>query len=455
MISFSKFFSGRLMSQKIWLACIFVLVFSVFGFSLQSFAAPINSRNPIELKISAVTKDGQKVDTRTENQDKWVFDGELNLDDAIRYNWKVADLNLKYKDTPANGGGYLKIFAENTNPESLLTEQGTDNYPLKLSTIAAKLKTGQNNLQFVYVNSFTKAEYLPVTFSFNFKNATTTPAIKIVKPDPKAVFMKDVEQEIVLNLKNFKLSNSPSREANIGKLFVYANEISEKNFLGKFIVGKDLPDGTFEVTFTSKELDLAKIGDNNSAKLIFSLTDTSEKVLNYQSELEIITNYNNTLNVGLPRITIVEPKKDRTDQSVENNDKFLLQVENFEILKERPSGNSVNPDPKKGFLQVIITSNDVSQPIQPIWSKTDFTLKELGYASDTEGLKTITVQLVNQNFEKLKPEAKDSIDIIYKPQVQDTKDQSVQVQNNTWRLVFIGLTVVLIVGAISILITRG
>jgi hypothetical protein len=65
------------------------------------------------------------------------------------------------------------------------------------------------------------------------------------------------------------------------------------------------------------------------------------------------------------------------------------------------------------------------------------------------------VQLVNQNFEKLKPEAKDSIDIIYKPQVQDTKDQSVQVQNNTWRLVFIGLTVVLIVGAISILITRG
>jgi hypothetical protein len=133
----------------------------------------------------------------------------------------------------------------------------------------------------------------------------------------------------------------------------------------------------------------------------------------------------------------------------------LLQVENFEILKERPSGNSVNPDPKKGFLQVIITSNDVSQPIQPIWSKTDFTLKELGYASDTEGLKTITVQLVNQNFEKLKPEAKDSIDIIYKPQVQDTKDQSVQVQNNTWRLVFIGLTVVLIVGAISILITRG
>jgi hypothetical protein len=225
--------------------------------------------------------------------------------------------------------------------------------------------------------------------------------------------------------------------------------------LGKFIVGRNLPDGTFEVALNSKELDLAKIPDSQSAKLIFVLTDTSEKVLPYQSELEIITNYSNSLNVGLPRITIVEPKKDRNDQTADSEDKFLLQVENFEILKERPTGTSSNIDPKKGFLQIIITSNEVSQPIQPIWSKTDFTLKELGYTSDKEEVKTITVQLVSQNFENLKPEAKDSIDIIYKPDIQEDSKEPVRVQNNTWRLIFIGLTVVLIVGAISILITRG
>lgn len=449
-----NFFTKKTTSFSIHIS-IFVLIFSIFGFSPKAFSAPVNLRNPIDLRISAVTKDGQKVDTRAESLDKWVFDGELNLDDAIRYNWKSVDLNLKYKTTPATGGGYLKIFAENTNPESLLTEQGNDNYPLKISTIASKLKTGLNTLQFVYVSSSNGNEYLPVSFSFNFKNATTTPAITVVKPNPKAVFMKDVEQEIVLSLKNFTLSNSPSREPNVGKLFVYANQVSEPTFLGKFIVGRNLPDGTFEVALNSKELDLAKIPDSQNAKLIFVLTDTSEKVLPYQSELEIITNYNNTLNVGLPRVTIVEPKKDRSDQTVGSQDKFLLQVENFEILKERPTGTPSQIDPKKGFLQIIITSNEVSQPIQPIWSKTDFTLKELGYTSDKEEVKTITVQLVSQNFENLKPEAKDSIDIIYKPDTQEDAKEPVKVQNNTWRLIFIGLTVVLIVGAISILITRG
>ncbi|MFM7859642.1 MAG: hypothetical protein ACKO96_48875, partial [Flammeovirgaceae bacterium] len=118
-----NFFTKKTTNFSIHIS-IFVLIFSIFGFSPKAFSAPVNLRNPIDLRISAVTKDGQKVDTRAESLDKWVFDGELNLDDAIRYNWKSVDLNLKYKTTPATGGGYLKIFAENTNPESLLTEQG-------------------------------------------------------------------------------------------------------------------------------------------------------------------------------------------------------------------------------------------------------------------------------------------------------------------------------------------
>jgi len=434
-----------------------IIFFSVF-FSLYPvnlLAQSLNQKNPIDLKISAVVQNNTRQNTRLESVDKWVYDSELSLDDAIRYNWKGVDLNLKYKTKPAKDGGYINVYLDSVSPENLLTGAGLDNYPLKLNAIASRLKPGSNTLLFSYVNSLTKAEYLPVTFVFNFKNVSSNPSIEVIKPGAKAVFMKDVEQDIQIQIKNFRLSNTPTRDSNVGKLMVYANEVKQANFLGKFSTGRELPTGVFEVNFNSKELDFSRVADNENSKLIFVLTDTNEKILPYSSSLDIITNYQNTLNVGLPRVTIVEPKKDRTDQTVSPDDKFIVQLENFELYTERQITTSPNPSPNKGYLQITVINGDSSKPLAPVWPKTEFTLNEIGYNSKVEGQRTIKVHLTNINFEVLKPEAKDTISVIYQPNIVVEDNQNTVVQSDTWRLVLIGMTIILIVGGISVLITRG
>jgi hypothetical protein len=55
----------------------------------------------------------------------------------------------------------------------------------------------------------------------------------------------------------------------------------------------------------------------------------------------------------------------------------------------------------------------------------------------------------------LKPEANDSITIFYSPEIDDQNQSEIQVESNIWRIVFISLTVVLVVGGISVLITKG
>jgi len=449
LLKIQKFFTHKII-PVIWVTSLFFTFYPV-----NTQAQSLNQKNPISLQVSAVVQNNTKQNARLESPDKWLFDGELSLDDAIRYGWKGVDLNRKYKTTPAKNGGYLNVYIDSVSPENLLTDSGLDNYPLKLNTISSRLKPGSNTLLFTYVNSLTKAEYLPVSFTFNFKNASSAPAIEVIKPDPKAVFMNDVNQEIVLHLKNFRLSTTPSRDPAVGKLMVYANEVKQANFLGRFSTGKELPNGIFEVNFNSKELDFSRVTDNSNSKLIFVLTDTNEKALPYSSQLEIITNYTNTLNVGLPRVTIIEPKKDRTDQTVTGDVKFILQIENFELLTERPTTTEANVEPNKGFLHISIINGDSNQPLQPIWPKTDFTLNEIGYNNKTEGQRTIKVKLVNRNFIDLKPESQDTIEILFQPSTVSQSQEEIIVENNTWRLVLIGMTIILIVGGISVLITRG
>jgi hypothetical protein len=435
---------------------LFLLVFTNFAF--VGLSAEINisgGKNPIDLRITNVTAGGVLQSTRKDG-DNWVYDGELTKDDDIRYRWSGVDLNTKYKSISASGGGYVRVYSNEVKDANLLVDQGLDVYPLRLSTIADKLANGSNKLLFVYINSGNNTAFNPVTFTFNFKNVSNKPVISIVKPLPNSIFMKGVEQEIVLQLSNFKLANSGGTDPSVGKVKVYFNEVKVANDLGTISSGRGLGDGKFEVNLKSSDLTLLpNTPDSDQTKLIFVLTDITEKPIGIQSEVIIKTNYSNSLNVGLPRVTIVEPKKDRSNLSIDGNSQFILQIENFEILKDRPVSDTLVADGKKGFLQIIVNNGDKSQPLQPVWGKTEFTLNEIGYSDSGEGQRNVKVQLVDVNFELLKPEASDSIDIFYTPPAQDEVKESVNVQNNTWRIVIIVLTVVLIVGGISILITRG
>jgi hypothetical protein len=445
-----QFFS---FSKKI--SVYFLLLMYVFSFFGLTALAQERQRNPISLRITTVNKNGQTINNRSTAQDVWTIDERLSLDDTIRYNWEGVDLNLKYKANPTRQGGWLKIYKTSVAQENLLLEQGTDNYPLKLLDIGSRLEEGQNSLLFVYVNSFTKVEYAPVIFNFNFVKESSAPIVRVKEPQSKAVFMSDIEQEVILELTNFRLTSSVSNEPNTGKIRIFHGNTQPQNIIGEFANGKTLPNGKFEIALTSKDLDFTNVPDSQSTNLIFVLVNSQGSPVGIQSQVEVITNYNRTLDVGLPIVSILEPTENQINQEVDLNTPFLIKVENFELLSERPNSDTAPSQNQQGFLQIIVTNGEFSQTLQPIWTKNEFNLQEIGYKSNSEGLRTVKIQLVDQNFEILKPVAEDSVDIFFKPPQNDNKDSEVKVQTNVWRFVVIGLTVVLIVGGISVLITRG
>ena len=145
------------------LSSILVLVSSpVFVVAQQS------TTNPINLAISKVSVGGKIENTRKDGSNNFIYDNELNLDDDMRYGWAGTDLNLKYKDAPAVGGGYLKIYLnDDTNEANLITEFGSS--PLPVVKLRSKLVEGANKILFVYIDSTNRFPTQPTKVSFSFK----------------------------------------------------------------------------------------------------------------------------------------------------------------------------------------------------------------------------------------------------------------------------------------------
>jgi hypothetical protein len=413
-----------------------------------SVLAQQSTTNPISLKISKVVKNQKDEVTQQTTTNVWAYDGELGIDDAIKYGWSGVDLNTKYKEKPAKSGGYLKIYADDDSTENnLILDYGTS--PLPINKLTAKLKDGDNKLLFVFIDSTAKPA-AKVVFTFKFKAASTAPKIEILQPGPSSVLAKGIDQNFILKLTNFSLEATPSNQPNKGKLNVYYNEVKAgQNLLQTLNFSKDLGNNTAEVTFNTKNVDLAKlkIPDSTTSKIIFVLTKSGGEILPYSAESIVQTNYNNSLDVGFPRVTIVEPRKDRSDLQIDGERKFILKVDNFTVLPERKDGAN---EAKAGYLQIFVDET----PRKIVFPKTEFSLNELGITDLSEGKKTVRVQLVNKDFTKTVPEATDSVDIIYTTKT-DTKDLTPQVQNNNWRVVIVILTVVLVIGGIAVLITKG
>jgi hypothetical protein len=419
------------------------------AFALPAFAQQTNI-NSILLEISKVTKDGQTLSTQKVSTNVWKFDGELNRDDEIRYRWNAVSLDLNCKNSPKKACGYLKVYVnDDTSGDNLLTEIGSS--PLSIDSISSKLKEGDTKILFVYIDSTNPGDTsTKVVFSFKYKNATNKPQMKIISPAEGVLLATGVNRDFIVELNNFELETSDSNKPNRGKLNVYYTEVKAANRIATFSSSLSSPEGKVQVKFNSKDLDAAQIPDGLDTKLIFALTKTSGEVLSYQTELKVKTNYKGSINVGLPRVSILEPRKDRTNLVVDGNQKFILQVENFTVLQEFAQGPN---NDNNGYLQVFIDD----APIKTLWPKTEFSLNEIGAGDISEGRKTVKVQLVNKDFTKLVPEAVDSIDVVYAPALneQGNKTNTNQVQNNTWRIIMVILTVVLVIGGIAVLITKG
>jgi hypothetical protein len=442
--AFVRFLSIFLMSM---------LMVTQLGLSLSLFAQTPPPANPIDLQISRVTVGDQTQNTVQKSPNIWSFDGEMTLDDSIRYRWANVALDTKYKEKPQKQSGYLKVYKQDdSKEENLILEVGSS--PLPIAKIAPKITAGENTILFVYIDS-TGAPANPATkvsFTFRFKNITSKPQISIESPKPDIVLAQGVNKEFIINIQNFSLEAIGGVDARKGKMNLYANDTQPTSFIATLNTSTQIDERTAQVRFFSKDIDFAKIGDNMATKLIFVLTKADGTLLDTRAELVVKTNYKNQLDVGLPKVTILEPKGDRSDLSFTGSDTFVLQVDNFQLLKERKSGAI---DGKSGYIQIFVDD----APYKIVWGETKFSLNEIGFLDQSEGRKTVKVQLVNTDFTKLDVPATDSREIIYVPERQNSLAQnptnSEGIRNSNWRTIIVVLTIALIIGGITVLITKG
>lgn len=422
-----------------------ILVFNLFGITVFSQT----SVNAINLTIPKVTKSGNTELAQNVGQNTWQYDGELTLDDEIRYGWNAVSLDLACKAAPITACGYIKVYLNDTTSEqNLITETGSS--PLPVEQLAPKLVEGPTKIVLVYIDSQNPTDVsTQVAFTFNFKNTTTRPQISVIEPTQDALLGRGITRDFRLELTNFDLESTNSGLPNRGKLNVYTDTVAPANLLGTLSTSTSTDTGVSVVTFDSDDIDFSLIPDSLGSKIVFALTKTDGELLNVNAELMVRTNYEGSLDVGLPKVTITEPRKDRSTKEVDSNQKFIVQIDNFEILPEFQAGGV---EEGKGYLQILIDD----APIKTTWPKNNFSLAEIQVEDMDEGPKTIKVQLVNKDFSKLVPEAVDSIEVLYIPSlVEGEQDGATQVQSNLWRIIMVILIVVLVIGGIAVLITKG
>lgn len=426
-----------------------LLVF-VTLFNVQSAIVLAQSNvNAIVLSIPKVTQDGQTKTTKTLSPNAFEFEGELTIDDAIRYGWNAVSLDIKCKTSPQNACGYLKVYLNDDSSESnLLTEIGSS--PLLIESIAPRLTEGATKLMFVYINSRNPTDTsTKVTFDFKFKNTTKKPQIKVTSPSPDSLFGRGIKRDIEVELSNFTLESTDSGSPNRGKLNIYHSQVSPETIIGTVSISTAGAMGKQIAVINTEDFKFDAIPDSLNAKLIFVLTNSKGELLETRTELTVRSNYNSSLDVGLPKVLITEPRKDKSSLTINSNQKIIVQIDNFELLPDFVPGAY---EEGKGYMQILIDD----APIKNTWSKNSFSLAEINVADMPEGRKTIKVQLLSKDLTKLVPEASDSIDVIYVPSDDQKITEPVsQVQSNIWRVVMVMLIVILVIGGVAVLITKG
>jgi len=409
--------------------------------------------NAIGLYFPVISQDGQRVATRQVTTNSYTFDQVVNNNNAILYRWTGVDLSTRYVDNPVPGGGYLKVYKNDDSTEdNFILNTGADVYPLPVSSLTSQLTPGENKLLFVYHDHNGPAvPTTKVALTFNYEQSSTSPQIQVIEPGVGSRFFEGVEKDFTIRLQNFKLSPTNIGDPNTGKLNVYHSSISPQNFLAT--ISSSVTEGDAEmVTFNTQSLgsSFTDLPDSDSAQLIFALTDGEGNVRSdTQTSLPVVINYQNSLDIGTPRIEIIEPSQNRSSIVIDPDQKFVVQVENFDILTEPTDVSSVVNQDGQGYLQIFIDN----QPVQLQAKNTEFTLKELGVDQLNEKI-TVEVKLVNVDNTDLSPEAKDSIDVIIQLGENDVQNPDA-IENNNWRLIIVFLTIILVVGGIAILITRG
>jgi hypothetical protein len=409
----------------------------------------------INLAITKVVKDGKDQLTEKVSANKFSFSDTLGNDDAIKYSWDGTRISTSFKDSPALCCGYINAYITDETVESnFLFTTGSDDYPIKISKLADKLKSGTNTLILVFFNHTNKPTTNKSTLTFEYISSTPAgkPSVAVVKPGVGAVFSKEITQNIVLDIENFTLTkDTENKSENFGKLNIYGNDTT--NLLETIDSGFSTGQNKIRVDFKPETIaKFDKLPDSKNTKLIFQLVSPSKEDPIAETAFEVITNYNKSTNLGLPSIAITEPSKESINIAVNEDKVFLIDYQNFTVLEKDPTQTTANPSNKEGFVQIFVNNT----PIVTKWPKKELTLKEIGYVSQDNGEKEVKVQLVNANYEKLTPDTSDKVKVQYTSSANtNVKKQETETQFANWKIVIIVLTVILIVGGILISITKS
>ncbi len=440
------------------LSVFFSLLLAFTFIATPVISAPESGYNTIGLYIARIKKGntGDFEPVQKVRFNNYKYTDTLTLDDEIRYSWKGAALDLSYKTNPTWGGGYLKVYL---NDDSKSTNHIIDygSSPLPVSKLASKLTAGQNTILMVYCDKSgcPSVPSTKVAFTFDYKPDSEAPILEVVSPSEGAVLALGIDRQFVLKLQNFGLESQSSNQSNKGKMNIYYNSVKSDNLIGTVASSTDGSDYS-QVVFNTADYDkFAQIPDSLDTKLIFVLTKTDGELTDFRTELKIKTNYEGSIDAGLPRVTIVEPNKEQSNLDITMDTEFQIQVDNFELLSKFDS--SVIED-GKGYMQIRIDGD----PIKDIYGKNSFTLKELGV--NLAGSITVEINLTDKNYVRLIPDASDKITVNlknpnYNPNGNTSQNsitgEGEELESNSWRLIIMVLTVALILGSIAILITKG
>lgn len=407
------------------------------------FLSPLLSLGSVKaqdfnLTLPKVTQSGSIKDTEKIGED-YTFNNILTLSDSLRFAWSNIDLDLEAQTVKSPSTGYIKAYINSPIDENFITNFASA--PIKLDQFSQKLKEGNNKLYFVlYSNGIATSKKFG--FSFVFKATSSDPIIKIVKPNPKIILSNESKYDFQINVENFTVK-SGINISNHGKINVYIDQVSEDNLITQ-IVDSETINSNSVIKFSSNIFGdrIKKNPDSLSSKIIFlPISNTGNAYKSSEVSLEVISNYNNTLDIKQPAIEFINVNDTAT---IGRDDLIKYKISNFKTLK-LDTRNSTNNN--EGYLQVLI--ND--KPHKMTYDKTEFTLSELA-PNYTQEKVNIKLQLVNTDFSQLNPIVSTNADLF----IKETNPVNItdRIQASNWRLIIIGTTIAMILGSVLYIIFR-
>ena len=412
----------------------------LIGFTLAIIGSLVQvNAQDFNFSLPKVMQQNQVKETELINNEV-IFNDQLTLNDSLRFSWANIDLSLDSRSNPSPKVGFVKAYINEVKDENFILDFATS--PLKLDQLGFKLKEGKNKILFVlYLDN--KPTDKIINFTFNYKLTPSDPVIKIIKPNQKTLFTTNLKQDFLITIDNFVVKSGINL-ANHGKIKVYYNEVSDNGFLTQIIDSDNYANGS-QLKFNSDIFGdkFRAISDTETGKLIFVPITYEGKVLTTaQATMDVIMNYQTTLNIKTPSVEFLNIND--SNNSLLTSDKIKIKVNNFTLQKfDTRNSMAIN----SGYLQILI--ND--KPHKMTFDKTEFTIDELLPGYKDEKL-NIRLQLVNTDFTSLNPDTFAIIDLFIKPNKID--DISTKVQASNWRLIIIGITILIILGSVLYIIFR-